>query len=250
MSGGKILTRIYFPGELEPGRSCTLPPAQAHHALRVLRLKTGESVILFNGDGAEYAAVVVAASRDRFALDVTGREVMDREAPFAVTLAQAVSSGERMDYTIQKTVELGVAAIQPLEARRGVVRLSAERAERRVAHWQAVAIAACEQCGRNRVPRVLPLIQLDEFLTGRAVQQEGGRRVLLSPRSARGLRDLDRPAGAVVMLAGPEGGFSPEEERAAVQAGFLAVRLGPRVLRTETAAVAALAAMQALWGDF
>jgi len=247
-SGGNI--RMYFPGELEPGRSCALPPPQAHHALRVLRLKMGESVILFNGDGAEYTAVVVAASRDRVALDVTGREVMDREAPFAVTLAQAVSSGERMDYTIQKTVELGVAAIQPLEARRSVVRLSAERAERRLAHWQAVAIAACEQCGRNRVPRVLPLIPLDEFLAGRAVQQDGERRVLLSPRSARGLRDLDRPAGAVVMLSGPEGGFSPEEERAAVQAGFLAVRLGPRVLRTETAAVAALAALQALWGDF
>jgi 16S rRNA (uracil1498-N3)-methyltransferase len=155
-----------------------------------------------------------------------------------------------MDYTIQKAVELGVAAIQPLQARRSVVRLSADRAERRLAHWQAVAIAACEQCGRNRVPRVLPLIPLDEFLVGRTVQQDGERRVLLSPRSARGLRDLDRPAGAVVMLSGPEGGFSPEEERAAVQAGFLAVRLGPRVLRTETAAVVALAAMQALWGDF
>jgi 16S rRNA (uracil1498-N3)-methyltransferase len=250
MYGGNILTRMYFPGEMEPGRSCTLPPAQAHHALRVLRLKMGESVILFNGDGAEYAAVVVAAGRDRFAIEVTGREVMDREAPFSVTLAQAVSSGERMDYTIQKTVELGVAAIQPLEGRRGVVRLSTERAERRVAHWQTVAIAACEQCGRNRVPRVLPLIQVDEFLVGRTVRQDGEWRVLLSPRSARGLRELDRPVGGIVMLAGPEGGFSPEEERAALQSGFLPVRLGPRVLRTETAAVAALAAMQALWGDF
>ena len=137
-----------------------------------------------------------------------------------------------------------------LETRRSVVRLSAERAQRRVAHWQAVAIAACEQCGRNRVPRVLPPMQLDAFLAGRAVQQDGEWRVLLSPRSARGLRDLDPPVGAIMMLAGPEGGFSPEEERAAVQSGFLPVRLGPRVLRTETAAVAALAAMQALWGDF
>lgn len=218
--------------------------------MRVLRLKRGESVILFNGDGAEYAAVVIAASRDRFALDVTGREAKDREAPFAVTLAQAVSSGERMDYTIQKAVELGVAEIQPLEAHRSVVRLSAERAEKRLAHWQAVAIAACEQCGRNCVPRVLPLMQLDEFVAGRAAPREGERRVLLSPRQARSLRDLQPPAGSIVMLAGPEGGFSPEEERAALQAGFVPVRLGPRVLRTETAAVAALAAMQALWGDF
>ncbi|MGH8702047.1 MAG: 16S rRNA (uracil(1498)-N(3))-methyltransferase [Burkholderiales bacterium] len=250
MRDSNSLTRMYYSGDLQIGRKCTLPPSQAHHALRVLRLKKGDAVILFNGDGAEYAAVVVEASRARCALDVTGRKAIDREAPFAVTLAQAVSSGERMDYTIQKAVELGVAAIQPLEARRSVVRLSAERAQRRVAHWQAVAIAACEQCGRNRVPRVMPLAQLDAFLASRAAQRDGERRVLLSPRSVRGLRDLDWPAGAIVMLAGPEGGFSPEEERAAVQSGFLPVRLGPRVLRTETAAVAALAAMQALWGDF
>jgi len=157
-------TRMYYSGDLQIGRKCTLPPSQAHHATRVLRLKRGETVILFKGDGAEYAAVVVEANRDRVALDVTGRQTVDREAPFAVTLAQAVSSGERMDYTVQKAVELGVAAIQPLEARRGVVRLSAERAPRRIAHWQAVAIAACEQCGRNRVPPVLPLARLDAFL--------------------------------------------------------------------------------------
>jgi 16S rRNA (uracil1498-N3)-methyltransferase len=250
MSGSKPQTRMYVSGELEPGRSCTLLPPQAHHALRVLRLKRGEAVILFNGDGAEYAAVVVEASRDRFALDVTARDVMDREAPFAVTLAQAVSSGERMDYTIQKAVELGIAAIQPLEAHRSVVRLSADRAQRRVAHWQAVANAACEQCGRNRVPPLLPLKQLDEFLAGLGARRDGEHRVLLSPRAPRGLRDLERPTRAVVMLAGPEGGLSPEEERAAEQTGFLPVRLGPRVLRTETVAVAALAAMQALWGDF
>jgi len=250
MTAGKPLTRMYFSGELEPGRSCTLPPPQAHHAMRVLRLKRGESVILFNGDGAEYTAVIVAASRDRFALKVTAREAMDREAPFAVTLAQAVAGGERMDYTIQKAVELGVAAIQPLESRRSVVRLTADRAQRRVAHWQAVAIAACEQCGRNRVPAVLPLMQLDEFLAGSGARRDGEQRVLLSPRSAHGLRELERPAGAIVMLAGPEGGLSPDEERMAERAGFLPVRLGPRVLRTETAALAALAAMQALWGDF
>jgi 16S rRNA (uracil1498-N3)-methyltransferase len=155
-----------------------------------------------------------------------------------------------MYYTIQKAVELGVAAIQPLEARRSVVRLPEDRAQKRLAHWQAVATAACEQCGRNRVPRVLPLMQLDEFFAGRAARRDGEQRVLLSPRSARRLRDLERPGGAIVMLAGPEGGFSPEEERAAAQAGFVPIRLGPRVLRTETAAVAALAAMQALWGDF
>ena len=250
MRDSNSLTRMYYSVDLQIGRKFTLPSSQAHHVLRVLRLKKGDAVILFNGDGSEYAAVVVEANRDRIALDVTQRQAVDREAPFAVTLAQAVSSGERMDYTIQKAVELGVVAIQPLEARRSVVRLSAERGQRRVAHWQAVAIAACEQCGRNRVPRVMPLAQLDAFLAGRAAQRDGELRVLLSPRSARGLREIDRPEGGIVMLAGPEGGFSPEEEGAAVQSGFLPVRLGPRVLRTETAAVAALAAMQALWGDF
>lgn len=250
MADSKPLTRMYFPGELQAGRVCTLAPSQAHHALRVLRLKPGNPVTLFNGDGTEYASVVVEANRDRVALDVTGRETRDREAPFAVTLAQAVSSGERMDYTIQKAVELGVAEIQPLEARRSVVRLSAERAARRIAHWQGVAIAACEQCGRNRVPQILPLAQLDAFLAACEPAKDGERRVLLSPDSARRLRELDPPRGALVMLAGPEGGFSPEEERAAGEVGFLPVRLGPRVLRTETAAVAALAAMQALWGDF
>ncbi len=250
MPNSNSLTRMYYSGDLQIGRKCTLPPSQAHHATRVLRLKRGETVILFKGDGAEYAAVVVDANRDRVALDVTGRQTVDREAPFAVTLAQAVSSGERMDYTVQKAVELGVAAIQPLEARRGVVRLSAERAPRRIAHWQAVAIAACEQCGRNRVPPVLPLARLDAFLAARGGQPGNERRVLLSPRAVRRLRDLDRPPGAVVLLSGPEGGLSPEEERAAERAGFLPVRLGPRVLRTETAAAAALAAMLALWGDF
>jgi len=250
MAGGKPLTRMYFPGELQPGRACALAPSQAHHALRVLRLKPGDSVTLFNGDGAEYASVVVEANRERVALDVTGREDKDREAPFAVTLAQAVSSGERMDYTVQKAVELGVAAIQPLEARRSVVRLSAERGERRIAHWQAVAIAACEQCGRNRVPRVWPLAQLDAYLGARRSGTEGELRLLLSPRSTRRLREIDPPHGMLVVLSGPEGGFSPEEERAAGEAGFQPVRLGPRVLRTETAAVVALAAMQALWGDF
>jgi 16S rRNA (uracil1498-N3)-methyltransferase len=250
MAGAKPMTRMYFPGELEPGRSCTLPPPQAHHALRVLRLKRGEPVILFNGDGAEYAAVVLEASRARCALNVTGREAVDRESPFAVTLAQAVSGGERMDYTIQKAVELGATSIQPLEASRSVVRLSGDRARKRLAHWQAVAIAACEQCGRNRVPQVLPLVRLDAFLAAVAAPAASERRLLLSPRSARGLREFGRPAGAIVLLAGSEGGFTPGEERAAGTAGFLPVRLGPRVLRTETAAVAALAAMQALWGDF
>ena len=227
-----------------------MPPPQAHHALRVLRLKAGDAVVLFNGDGHEYAAVISDAGSDRVALEVTARAESDRESPLTITLAQAVSSGERMDYTVQKAVELGVARIQPLIAERSVVRLQGERARKRAEHWQAVVVASCEQCGRNRLPPVLPLLAFDDFLAGEAARLDGALRLLLSPRSARRLRDFDRPASPVVLLAGPEGGFSPQEERAAEQAGFLSSRLGPRVLRTETAAVAALAAMQAWWGDF
>lgn len=227
-----------------------LPPPQAHHALRVLRLKAGDAVVLFNGDGYEYAAVISEAGRGRVALEITGRAERDRESPLAITLAQAVSSGERMDYTVQKAVELGVARIQPLIAERSVVRLQGERATKRAEHWQAVVVASCEQCGRNRLPPVLPLLSLDAYLAGEAARCDGALRLLLSPSSVRRLRDLDRPTGPAVLLAGPEGGFSPHEERAAEQAGFLSARLGPRVLRTETAAVAALAAMQAWWGDF
>ena len=250
MHCGESQTRMYVSAELQVGGECFLPPPQAHHALRVLRLRAGAHVILFNGDGAEYRAVVERIEKSAVRVKVRQRVDAGRESPLEIVLGQALSSGERMDYTIQKAVELGVAAIQPLAASRSVARLSADRARKRLAHWQAVAIAACEQCGRNRVPRVLPLTQLDAFLASRAAQRHGERRVLLSPRSARGLRELDRPDGGIVMLAGPEGGFSQEEERAAVQSGFLPVRLGPRVLRTETAAIAALAAMQALWGDF
>ena len=218
--------------------------------MRVLRLKAGDAVVLFNGDGAEYAAVISEARRDRLALEVTGRAAVDRESPLAVTLAQAVSGGERMDYTVQKAVELGAAVIQPLTAERSVVRLQGERAAKRAEHWQAVVVASCEQCGRNRLPRVQPLLTFDAYLAAEAARREGALRLMLSPRSAHGLRDFDRPGGPIVLLAGPEGGFSPQEERAAERAGFLPARVGPRVLRTETAAVAALAAMQALWGDY
>jgi 16S rRNA (uracil1498-N3)-methyltransferase len=247
----KQLIRLYFPGELQVGRQCVLPEPQSHHAVRVLRLKVGDAVVLFNGDGAEYAAVIAQAGRDRLALDVAARETVDRESPLRVRLAQGVSGGERMDYTVQKAVELGVAAIQPLTAERSVVRLQGDRASKRVEHWRSVVAAACEQCGRNRLPEVLPLKPFDAFLAEEAARGEGALRLMLSPHSACSLRGLERPADRpITLLAGPEGGFSPEETRAAGHAGFLALRLGPRVLRTETAAVAALAAMQAWWGDF
>lgn len=249
-SGDNRLTRLYFSGELEPRAAYALEPRQAHHAARVLRLKAGDALVLFNGDGAEYPARVRRVSKREVMVEVQARVAAGRESPLEVVLGQALSGGERMDYTIQKAVELGAAAVQPLAATRSVVRLSGARADRRVAHWRAVAIAACEQCGRNRVPRVAAVAPLGEWLEQCAAGNDGARRLLLTPRGGARVRELERPSGGVVILAGPEGGFTRDEEAAARRCGFVPVSLGPRVLRTETAAVAALAAMQALWGDF
>ncbi len=214
--------------------------------IHVLRLGPGDAVTLFDGRGTAYEAVIAACDRGTVTVRVSGSRAEDRESPLRVMLAQAVSSGERMDYTIQKAVELGVSAVQPLMAERCVVRLSGERAIKRVQHWQGVVIASCEQCGRNHVPVVRPLLALRDWLQQPA--EDNNLRLLLAPNASEGLRDLARPTGLVTVLAGPEGGLTAAETEDAVRAGFRPLRLGPRVLRTETAAVALLAAMQALWG--
>lgn len=214
----------------------------------VLRLAEGADITLFDGRGTEYDAVISACARNSVRVRVLGERNISRESPLRVTLVQAVSAGERMDFTVQKAVELGVAAVQPVLSERCVVRLSGERAEKRVAHWQAVVVAACEQCGRNLVPPVHALLPFAVWLERLAA--EPGQRVLLAPAGDVRLQDLGRPAGDVILLAGPEGGLTPAEAGDAGRAGFRSLQLGPRVLRTETAALAALAAMQALWGDF
>jgi 16S rRNA (uracil1498-N3)-methyltransferase len=213
----------------------------------VLRLAAGDAVIAFDGVGHEYAARIDRISKSGLTLIVGEPHAVDRESPLEVVLAQGISGGDRMDYTVQKAVELGVHAIQPLTAERSVVRLDRDRAAKRVAHWQAVAVSACEQCGRNRVPQVLPVATLATWLGG---VPAAAARITLTPDAAARLAALERPRGAIILLAGPEGGLSPREHESAIATGFTAVRLGPRVLRTETAAVAALAAMQTLWGDF
>ena len=214
--------------------------------IHVLRLQAGDAVTLFDGCGGEYAAQIRRIDKSALTLGITARRQVSRESPLSTVLAQGISSGERMDYTVQKCVELGVCAIQPLITQRSVVRLAGERAEKRVAHWQAVAAAACEQCGRNQLPAVLPVQTLPQWLG----TSPGGDRYQLSPRADLRLRDAPRPLGAVTLLVGPEGGWNDDETVAARLAGFVPLALGPRVLRTETAAVAALAAMQTLWGDF
>jgi len=250
MTNAKSLTRIYFPGEIPAHGECALDSDQAHHVARVLRLEAGAAVIVFDGRGIERDAVIARIAKSGVVLNVGAPRAVDRESPLAVMLAQGMSSGERMDYTVQKAVELGAAGIQPLATSRSVVRLDAERAQKRIAHWQAVVIAACEQCGRNSVPQVLPVMSFYDWLAREAGQEKTMLRLLLSPAAPATLRDLPRPSGGVTLLAGPEGGLSPQEQRDAQTAGFAPVRLGPRVLRTETAALAALSAMQTLWGDF
>jgi 16S rRNA (uracil1498-N3)-methyltransferase len=225
-----------------------LPERAARH-VAALRLQLGDPLTLFSGDGFESAAVLTGIGKRGVTAAVRERRAIDRESPLEVRLAQGVCAGDRMDLVLQKATELGVAAIQPVVTARSVVRLSTERQERRESHWQNVVIAACEQCGRNRVPRVAPSLGFGQFfgeLPG--APAEAGTRVLLAPDGEATVRSL-MPRAPVTVLIGPEGGLAPEEREIAVAAGFVTMRFGPRVLRTETAPLAALAAMQALYGD-
>ena len=238
--------RFYLDQNLAPGARLSLPPGPARHAARVLRLAVGDTVRLFNGRGGEFVARIDYLSKDDVAVSVTAFDDSECESPLNVMLVQGISSGERMDYTLQKAVELGISAIQPITAKRSVVKLVGDRADKRVAHWQGVVQAACEQSGRNRVPPVSQPMSLASWLG----QRPGGRLLFLSPLASVRLADLPRPEGLQILVVGPEGGFEPDEIAALNAVEAVPVRLGPRVLRTETAALAALAAMQILWGDF
>ena len=240
--------RLYVPSTMGLGAEIALPERAVRH-VAVLRLREADEVTLFNGGGGEYRAVLVRIGRGGTAVRITEWSEAERESPLAITLAQCVSSGDRMDLAVQKATELGVAAIVPIISERSIVRLSGERADRKLEHWRNIVISACEQCGRNRPPRLLHLLALEEWL---AEQSGPVTRLLLAPDAAGGPKQLTREAmsgSEVTLLVGPEGGLAPHERSAADRAGFLAVRLGPRVLRTETAPLAAIAALQTLWGD-
>jgi len=228
-----------------------LPRSIAHHAVRVLRLNVGDALMLFDGAGHEVPAVIERIEKPENAQVRLGEAIAhSRESPLAVTLLQTLQAADKMDFTIQKAVELGVAHIQPLAGRRSVIRLSGERQTKRVAHWRAIAMAACAQCGRNLVPEVAEIVPLEDWFRTEG-QRATGHKLMLAPTAAQRLSHLSPEQGEkILLLVGAEGGFALEEEAAAVTAGFQPIRLGPRILRTETAGLAALAAMQALWGDF
>ena len=240
------MPRFYVDFALSPDSVVELPDNVVRH-LNVLRMKNTEAIVLFNGNGKAYPALPEVLEKRRASVRILREEATDNESPLNITLVQAVSSAERMDFTLQKSVELGVAEIRPVISERCVVRLSGERAEKRVARWQEIVVSACEQSGRNIVPKVLPLTTYAQAL--QQLPQETTK-LLMSLNRAQKLSDVRPQSGKVVFMVGPEGGWTEKEEQQAFDAGFQSVTLGKRVLRTETASLAAIAAMQTLWGDF
>lgn len=238
--------RFYVDAPLRAGDVCTLPEDAAHHASHVLRLRTGDPVVLFNGRGGEYASRIAAMEKRRMVVDVLEQRGIERETPLRTGLVQGISSGERMDLTVRKAVELGVSEIWPVLAEFSVARPKGERAAARTEHWRRIAISACEQCGRNCIPIIHPMLEAKDWQG-----ESGPLRILLSPASELRFSSAVRGAEkAVVIAAGPEAGFSAVEEAAFAGRAFVPARLGARVLRTETAALAALASLSALLGDF
>jgi 16S rRNA (uracil1498-N3)-methyltransferase len=236
------MPRIHCACALATGLALALPAGAARH-VQVLRLQPGDALTLFNGEGGEFEATVTQMGRSDVQVSVGAHRAIERETAQAVHLAVVMPANDRMDWLVEKAAELGAASVQPLVSARSVLRLQGERAAKKATHWQAVAVAACEQCGRNRVPLVHPVADLASWL-GRPPAAGAGLRLLLSLREgARTLRQL-APAGAVTLLNGPEGGLTAEEEELAIAAGFAPLTLGPRVLRAETAPLAALAALQ------
>lgn len=240
------MPRFYVDFALSPDSVVELPDNVVRH-LNVLRVKNTEEIVLFNGNGKSYPALPEVLEKRRASVRILREEETDNESPLNITLVQAVSAAERMDFTLQKSVELGVAEIRPVISERCVVRLSGERAEKRVARWQEIVVSACEQSGRNIVPKVLPLTTYAQAL--QQLPQETTK-LLMSLNRAQKLGDVRPQSGKVVFMVGPEGGWTEKEEQQAFDAGFQSVTLGKRVLRTETASLAAIAAMQTLWGDF
>jgi 16S rRNA (uracil1498-N3)-methyltransferase len=250
------LTRIFVDSALQPGAGVELARDTAAHLARVLRARSGDEVVLFNGDGREFSGTIEAVRGSRVSALIGAARAIDRESPLQLTLVQCVPRGDRMDFIVQKATELGVARIVPVLSQRSVVRLDEKQAASKQAHWHAVAVSACEQCGRNRLPEVAAPQPLLHYLGALPAPPPAGLvRLVLEPERAQQAQesaaidiDASRPSGAEIAI-GPEGGFAPEELEAFDLSAFCRLGLGPRVLRTETAAIAAIVVLQARFGD-
>ena len=243
------LTRLHVDLALTPGAEIDLPSAQARHAVQVLRLERDAPLVLFNSDGHDYQARLIEVRRDRARVLIESRGDPEPESRLDIHLALGISKGERMDFAIQKAVELGVTRLTPLFTRRAQVRLDGARLDKRLEHWRGVMIAACEQSGRRRLPVLESAADLEPWLET-ALGDGLTSGLLLDPLAERALPALPTPESGLTLLIGPEGGLDPRECDLARNHGFQGVRLGPRILRTETAPLAAIAVIQALWGDF
>jgi 16S rRNA (uracil1498-N3)-methyltransferase len=241
----RVVPRLFVPIPLQAGTHVTLPADTAHHVREVLRLKSGDSVSVFDGTGGEYAGEVSLCTRERVEVRLATHLAPQRESSLAITLAQGLARGERMDYTLQKAVELGVTRIVPLATERSQVKLDATRAARRRDHWLGIIHHACEQSGRTRVPELAPIETLATFIA----KDHAEVRLSLAPTSSMSLATLPADARSFSVVIGPEGGLSPTELDLLASQGYRGVRLGPRILRTETAALVALTALQILRGD-
>lgn len=240
------VTRCHVQHPLAPGQTLSLPEEAAIHLVRVLRLREGDGCVLFNGDGRDYSATLVAVGKRDAQVRIEAAAALDNESPLSITLLQGIARGEKMDLILQKATELGVTAVIPVNAERTEVKLDAARAEKRLAHWQSVVISACGQSGRARVPSVSAPGSLLE--AARSVPAQA-LKLTLDPVGEHRLATLPEAPHGVVIAIGPEGGWSPRDRQALVAAGFQGLRLGPRILRTETAGLAAIAALQARLGD-
>jgi 16S rRNA (uracil1498-N3)-methyltransferase len=237
------MARFFCPLPLQTGDAVSLPPSAARH-VQVLRLQPGDGITLFNGEGGEYAATVTRMGRSDVAVSIGAHTPLEREAPCAVHLLAGITANERMDWLVEKATELGAASLTPITAERSVLKLKGERAEKKGAHWQGVAAAASEQCGRNRVTRIDPACSLADWLARHPATVQTGLRLVLSLSvGSQTLKTAVQAHTHITLLSGPEGGLTPAEEAQALAAGFLPVSLGPRVLRAETAPLAVLAAL-------
>jgi 16S rRNA (uracil1498-N3)-methyltransferase len=252
------LTRVYVDAPVAAGRRVVVEGSAANHIARVLRLRTGDSLTVFDGSGGEFGARIEEFRKEAVVVVIGEHQPLDRESPLPLTLVQGISRGERMDWIIQKATELGASRIAPVFTKRSVVRLDEKQAERKLQHWRAITVAACEQCGRNRIPDLAAPVDFFDMLAGDSpgrpdsaghTESAGSTRLLLSPTGDLRIDDLQDVGKGITVLIGPEGGLEDVEQEAAVAAGFKAVRLGPRVLRTETAAIAALTIIQRYFGD-